>query len=120
MPVKAITDNYTGEVKDRRENFGDQQIVYVGWDRHLMFPAPFAFLVPRDMPFSALMAEVLPVSFSVHPDWSQINWDQVQWLLNGASFTPNPNQSLLAQGIDHKSVLRFQTPELKGFQDAGV
>lgn len=120
MPVYAITPDYKGEVKDRKENFGDNQVVYVGWDHHLMFPAPFAFLLPMDMPFKAMIEEVLPVSFSVHPEWEKIDWSTVEWMLDGKVFKPDFDKSLGEQGVGHKSIMRFNTPELKGFQGAGV
>ena len=120
MPVHAITPNYKGEVKDKKENFGDNQVVYVGWDHHLMFPAPFAYLVPPEMPFEGLLYQVMPVSFSVHPEWREIDWSTVEWMLDGKLFQPDFKLSLADQGVGHKSVLRFHTPQLKGFQSAGV
>ena len=55
MAVAAITEDYAGERKDRVENFHCNQLVYIGWDHHLMFCAPVAFatvfhvrLLPRE------------------------------------------------------------------------
>ncbi|MBS97503.1 MAG: phenol hydroxylase [Oceanospirillaceae bacterium] len=120
MPVHAITPDYKGEVKDRLENFHGNQIVYVGWDHHLMFCAAFAYPLPPETPFRTLRDEVMPEAFSLHPEWSRINWDTVTWLRNGEPFEPQLDVSLADQGIDHKSLLRFQTPELKGYKGAGV
>ena len=39
MPIQAITPDYKGEVLDKFENFHGNQVVYVGWDHHLMFCA---------------------------------------------------------------------------------
>lgn len=120
MPVHAITPDYQGEVLDKRENFGDNQVVYVGWDHHLMFCAAFAYPLPPQMPFSALLNEVMPSTFSLHPEYEEINWETAEWLLDGQPFIPQMDVSLIDQGINHKSLLRFHTPELKGFQGAGV
>lgn len=120
MSVIAITPDYQGEMRDRVENFHGNQLVYVGWDHHLMFCAPFAYPLPPDMPFAALRDEVIAEAFSLHPEWSKIDWQQATWLLDGQPFTPDPAKSLKDQGIGHKSVLRFQTPGLNGFQNAGV
>ena len=120
MPVYAITPEYKGEVKDMRANFGDNQVVYVGWDHHLLFAAPFAYPVPPQMPFKALLTEVMPTTFSDHPEFEQINWNEVEWVLDGQPFIPQMDVSLQDQGIGHKSALRFHTPDLKGFQGAGV
>lgn len=120
MPVKAITPDYRGQVRDTLANFHGNQIVYVGWDHHLMFCAPFAYALPPTMPFKTLRDEVMPEAFSLHPEYAAIDWNKTTWLLNGQAFTPDLEKGLAEQGIDHKSVLRFQTPDLKGYQGAGV
>lgn len=120
MPVQAITSEYRGEVRDRVENFHGNQLVYVAWDRHLMFCAPFTYPVSPDLSFRDLRDSVMPEAFSLHPEWQQIDWSRATWLLDGEPFVPQLDVSLKAQGIGHKSVLRFQTPDLKGFQSAGV
>src|SRR5690554_1103150 len=120
MPVHALSADYTGAVRDRQENFHGNQLVYVGWDHHLMFCSAFTYPVPPEASFRTLRDEVMPEAFSLHPEWDQINWDTTTWLLNGKPFEPQLDLSLKDQGIDHKSLLRFQTPELKGYQGAGV
>ena len=116
MAVRAITENYIGERMDRVENFHGNQVLYVGWDHHLMFCAPVAFPVPPEMPFGKVVEELIPGAFSLHPEFDQVDWENVQWHLNGESFTPDPAATLAEQGIDHKSVLRFATPGLNGIK----
>lgn len=120
MPVKAITPDYQGEKLDKFENFHGNQVVYVGWDHHLMFCAPFAYPVSPEMPFQTLLTEVMPEAFGLHPEFQDIDWESVQWKLDEADFIPQPQVGLAAQGIGHKSVLRFHTPGLNGYQGAGV
>ncbi len=120
MAVAAITDDYTGERLDRVENFHGNQIVYLGWDYHLMFCAPFAFPLPPDMPFGALIEEVIPGAYSQHPEFESIKWEEAVWHLNGEPFEPNLDASLIDQGIDHKSILRFATPGLDGIKGTGT
>ena len=120
MPVRAITPDYKGEVLDRQENFGGNQLVYVGWDHHLMFCAAFAYPVSPEMTFSALLNDVMPTSFNLHSEFSDINWDNAEWLLDSQPFIPQMDVSLKDQGINHKSLLRFNTPELKGYKGAGI
>jgi phenol hydroxylase P4 protein len=120
MPVHAITPDYKGEVLDKQENFGGNQLVYVGWDHHLMFCAAFAFPLPPATPFSALLNDVMPTAFNPHAEFADINWDTVEWLLDGQPFIPQMDVSLKDQGINHKSLLRFNTPELKGYKGAGI
>ncbi|WP_372833605.1 phenol hydroxylase subunit P4 [Pontibacterium sp.] len=120
MAVKAITPDYKGEVLDKFENFHGNQVVYVGWDHHLMFCAPFAYPVPPEMTFETLRSEVMAEAFSLHPEYAQIDWDKASWMLDGETFTPQADVALKDQGVGHKSVLRFSTPDLKGYQGAGV
>ncbi len=120
MPVQAITPDYVGDVKDKVENFHGNQVVYAGWDEHLMFPAAFAWPVPPEMRFGDFREQVMEEAFSLHPEWEQINWDSTIWLLDNEPFTPDPDKSLQAQGVGHKSLLRFRTPGLNGFKGMGV
>lgn len=120
MAVIAITPDYKGEVLDKVENFNGNQLVYIGWDHHLMFCAAFAYPVPPEMTFETLRTEVLAEALSLHPEYAQINWDTASWKLDGADFTPQAGVALKDQGIGHKSALRFSTPELTGYQGAGV
>ena len=119
MPVAAITDDYTGERLDLVENFHGNQVVYVGWDHHLMFCAPVALAIPPDTPFSTLRDEMLPGAFNLHPDFAEVDWDKVQWHLNGEAFQPDYDKSLIEQGVDHKSIIRFATPGLDGIKGSG-
>lgn len=120
MSVVAITPDYKFEAKDRFEKFHGNQIVYVGWDHHLMFCAAFAYPLPPTTTFADLRDKVMPEGFAVHPEYSKINWETATWLLDNEPFKPQLDKSLEEQGIGHKSLLRFQTPELKGYKNAGV
>ena len=119
MPVSAFTNDYSGERLDRVENFHGLQIVHVAWDRHLLFCAPVAFMLPPDAPFSVLLEENIPAAYSQHPEFPDINWDEVEWRLNGEIFVPQPEVGLIDQGVDHKSIIRFATPGLNGIKGAG-
>lgn len=114
MTTVAITPDYMGEMKDTMDKFHGNQIVYFGWDHHLKFCAPLAFPLPPDMPFAAVLSDVLPGGFGLHPEFMAIDWSQVQWLKNGQPWTPDPARSLIDNGIDHKTSLRFATPALTG------
>lgn len=120
MSVQAIVPDYRGVVRDRFENFHGNQLVYVAWDKHLMFCAPFAFPVPPEMSFKSLLTDVATDVFAVHPEFDQLDWSKAEWLLDGQPFIPQMDVALKDQGISHKSVLRFQTPELKGYMGADI
>ncbi|WP_221797131.1 phenol hydroxylase subunit P4 [Oceanobacter mangrovi] len=120
MAVNAIVPDYSGEIKDKFENFHGNQVVYVDWAAHRLFPAPMSWPLPPDMPFVALREQVMAGTFGIHPEWPEIDWSRVEWTLDGEAFTPDEQQGLAEQGIGHKSMLRFHTPGLSGFQNAGV
>jgi phenol hydroxylase P4 protein len=120
MTVQAIVPDYKGEVLDRVENYHGNQLLYINWDHHLMFCAPFAYAVPPELPFRQLIEEVIVEAFGEHEEFIAIDWSTTEWLLNGQPFIPQMEVSLLEQGIDHKSLLRFTTPQLQGFQGAHI
>ncbi|MDO4694148.1 MAG: phenol hydroxylase subunit P4 [Eikenella sp.] len=120
MPVHAITPDYRGEVRDAQANFGGNILVYIGWDEHLLFCSAKAFPLPPNMPFAALKSEVMPQGFAQHPDFEHIKWDEVQWQLNGRPLQPDDGKTLEQLGFDHKSLLRFKTPGLNGWNGTGV
>ncbi|WP_432696231.1 phenol hydroxylase subunit P4 [Marinobacterium sp. YM272] len=120
MPVHAYTPDYTGTVRDKVENFHGNQLVYVCWERHLLFACPFAFLLSSQITFRQLRDEVMAEAYSAHPQWQQIDWDQALWTLSGEAFQPALDKTLEQQGIDHKASLRFSTPGLEGLFGAGI
>jgi len=115
MAVTAIGE-YPVLPRDVKENFHGNIMVFVGWDQHLMISSPMAFPLPPDMPFGALVKDVMPAAFAPHPDWEKIDWNKVNWLLNGEPFEPDMEKSLADNGIDHKSVIRLRTPGLNGIK----
>lgn len=110
---------YVGEVKDRVENFHGNRVVYVHWERHLLFCAAIALPLPPAMPFRALLEDVLPGIYGVHPEFRAVDWSRATWALDGKPFAPDPGQSLEENGIGHKSLLRFETPGLDGIRGSG-
>jgi phenol hydroxylase P4 protein len=115
MPVQAIRPDYRGEDKDRVELFHGQQLLYIGWDQHTMVCAPIALPLPPDLPFGALVEQVLPTTaYAQDPEWPHIDWSRVQWLRSGQPFKPDPAKSLADNGLGHKALLRWRTPGLAG------
>ena len=112
-------NGYEAEMLDRRENFHGNQLVYLHWAKHNSFCAPLAFPFPPDMPFAAVREQIIPTFYGMHPDFARIDWAKVEWTLDGAPFTPDPAQGLTAQGVDHKSIIRFRTPGLDGYRGSG-
>jgi len=114
MSVVALKP-YNFPAKDARENF-PAPLLYIGWEDHLMICAPVCLPLPPDIPFGALPTAVLPGVYGYHPDFEQIDWEQVQWFKSGQPWTPDPAQSLADNGLKHKDVIRFRTPQLTGIK----
>ncbi len=114
MPVIALKPGYSGPVADAEDRFHGKRLLYVGWEDHLLFSAPVCLPLPADMPFGALLSEVLPGVYGIHPDFAKVDWPSVQWFDSGRPFRPDPEKSLADNGLVHKSVIRFRSPGLEG------
>jgi phenol hydroxylase P4 protein len=115
MTVKALQPNYKGEVKDRVELFHGNQLLYIGWDQHMMICAPIALSLSPTTLFGDLVSHVLPTTaYAHHPDWSKVDWGKAEWLRSGKSFEPDLKGSLAENGLGHKAILRLRTPYLSG------
>ncbi|RJG02489.1 phenol hydroxylase subunit P4 [Noviherbaspirillum sedimenti] len=119
MPVVSIK-LYPVDNKDRKENFHGAQLLYVGWDKHLLFYAPTVFCLPPDTRFRDVVETHLANAYGVHPEFSGIDWNQVCWLKSGQPWTPDMDKSIAENGLEHKDVLRFQTPGRDGLAGVGV
>lgn len=119
MAVKAAFEGYTGPIPDAVENFHGNQLVYVAWDNHLMFPSAAALPLPPQMPFGALVKEVLPSVYGPHPDFEKIQWADAKWTVDGKAFTPKLDVSLADNGVGHKALIRLATPGLNGIGGIG-
>ena len=118
MTTRAL-NGYDIAARDRVENFHGNQLTYVHWEDHLSFCSAMAFPLPPAMPLGALLKEILPAHYGMHPDWAAIDWAAVNWQLDGKPFAPDPAKSLAENGFRHKSLLRFWTPGLMGFRNSG-
>ncbi|WP_175884140.1 phenol hydroxylase subunit P4 [Burkholderia sp. BCC0044] len=116
MAVIALKP-YDFPVKDAVEKF-PAPLLYVCWENHLMFPAPFCLPLPPDMPFGALAASVLPPVYGYHPDFAKIDWDRVEWFRSGERWAPDAAKSLADNGLGHKDLISFRTPGLDGLGGA--
>lgn len=118
MSVVAISPDYEAHtvVRDARANFHGNIVVYVHWEKHLSFCSALAFPLPPDMPFSAFVDNVVKPHYAAHPDAARIDWDAVIWEIDQEKVSPDLGKSLQANGVGHKSLIRFWTPGLDGYQ----
>ena len=111
MTVRAIHNNYQFEPLDLQKNYGDQFLLYVGWDHHTLFCSAHAMLASPQQTTGG---------FAQHPDFAKIDWSKVQYTLDGQTISPESTKTLAELGFGHKSLLRFVTPELNGYNDSYV
>lgn len=103
---------YDFKPRDLVENFHGKQIVYATWDRHMLFAAPFLICVPPETTFREFVEGPLAQLLSIDPDAAAIDWSAALWQKGNDIFTPDFDQSLAANGIAHKELLRLRTPGL--------
>lgn len=117
MPVVSLKE-YVGVPRDLVRNFNGKQLVYVSWDNHLLFAAPFLLCLPPETRFGELVDGPLAALVQPDPDAAAIDWTQVEWLKSNEPWTPDFSRSLADNGIGHKDQLRFRTPGLDTLRDA--
>ncbi|WP_171430100.1 phenol hydroxylase subunit P4 [Acinetobacter lactucae] len=120
MTVRAIHNNYQFEPLDLQKNYGDQFLLYVGWDHHTLFCSAHAMLASPQQTFGQLIEQQITGGFAQHPDFAKIDWSKVQYRLDGQIISPESTKTLAELGFSHKSLLRFVTPELNGYNDSYV
>ncbi len=120
MAVRAITPEYRFAARDAQSNYGDNILLYIGWDHHTLFCSAKAFLISPDATFQQLLDELMPAGFSQHPEFAQIDWSKTQFNLDRQQIQPQAQQRLSELGFGHKSLLRFMTPGLTGYNGSHV
>ena len=80
---------------------------------------PMCVPLSPQTPFGGVIDTVLPMIDGVHPDFADLNWNEVQWSTKHGPFTPVLNRSLAEHGFRHKQQIRFRTPGLDGYNGAG-
>jgi phenol hydroxylase P4 protein len=107
---------YPLRVADAEDRFHGNRLIYVAWEHHLMYAAPFCLPLPPTLPFGALVRDVLPDLYGEHPEFELIDWQRVEWSNSGRRFRPDFGKSLEQHGLAHKSLIRFRTPALDGIK----
>ncbi len=115
MAIQSIGE-YPIIMKDKVENFHGNQLVFIYWHAHRVVCSPRAFPFPPEMPFGALLTDIIPLTYSIEPDFEYLDFEttEVIWEVDGAVITPDFSKSLKENGVGHKSIIRFTTPSLTG------
>ena len=118
MALQALSPDYEQKIeyRDLEKNFHGNRVVYVHWEEHLSFCSALAFPLPPDMPFGAFVEAIVKGHYNAHPDFETIDWDKVEWMIDGVRVKPDPGKSLADHGVGHKSLIRFWTPGLNGYK----
>lgn len=114
----AARKEYVGVPRDVVANFHGKQLLYVSWDQHLLFAAPFLLCLPPETRFGDIVAGPLSQLLQADPDAAAIDWAKVEWLKRGRPWTPDFAKSLAENGVTHKEQLRFRTPGLNSLMSA--
>lgn len=103
---------------DTQDKFHGAQLLYIGWEDHLMFCAPFCWPVPPAMRFGDIPQALLAPAYGAHPDFAKIDWSKVEWYDSGSGrrLAPDLDKSVAENGLKHKDSLRFRTPGLTGIK----
>lgn len=117
-PTDALTSigDYPLRQADIQERYHGNQLVYLHWENHLMYAAPFCVPLPPTLPFGAMVREVLPELYGEHPEFESIDWHRTQWFKSNRRFRPDFGKSLEHHGLGHKCLIRFRTPALEGIR----
>ena len=107
---------YPLRVQDTEDRFFGKRLVYLSWEHHLMYCAPFCVPLPPTLPFGALVRDVLPELYGEHPEFEAIDWHRTLWFNSNSRFVPDFGKSLKHHGITHKALIRFRTPLLDGIR----
>lgn len=114
MAVAAVR-TYEFAPKDTADKF-PAPLLYVGWEDHLMFCAPFCVPFPPTLKFGDMCRGAFAGIFGAHPDFAKIDWDKAEWFKSGRPWQPDHAKSLAENGLGHKDVIRFRTPGLTGLR----
>lgn len=106
--------DYPMRQRDQEDKFHGKRLIFLSWENHLMYAAPFAVPLPPNLPFGALVRDVLPLLYGEHPEFEAIDWHRTHWFNSNKRFIPDFGKSLEHHGLSHKSLIRFRTPSLEG------
>ena len=115
MAIQSIGE-YPIIMKDKIENFHGNQLVYIFWHGHRVVSSPRVFPLPPEMPFGALLTDIITITYNIEPDFEHLDFDKTEviWEIDGKVITPDFSKSLKENGVGHKSVIKFITPSLTG------
>lgn len=115
MAIQSIGE-YPIIMKDSVDKFHGNQLVYLYWYGHRVVSSPRAFPLPPEMPFGAIVSDLIPITYKIEPDFKDLDFDKTEviWEIDGKVVVPDFSKSLKENGVGHKSFITFITPSLTG------
>ena len=114
MAIKS-TKEFVGVPRDAEEHYDGNRIVYVSWDRHLLFAASLMTCVSKDMLLRDYLEGPIRDLLANDPDVGQLDFEKATWLKANQPWRPQFDKSLAENGVGHKEHLRFDTPGLNSY-----
>ena len=107
MAVKALYE-YDHPSRDRIENFGEDQLLYVHWLDNPLFCSAAAFRAPRTMPFGTFVSDMVVPWARSDPDFDPGSISR--WFLGDEPIDASSSEQTLEElGVGHKGLLKFRT-----------
>lgn len=103
MTVRAIGE-YEFVSSSRAELYGDDQLVHFYWNHNMWFCAPYCVRVPKAMPWSVFISQVVYPLWGGDPDFDAATAN-FTWELDHEALTPSDDATLADLGVVHKSLL---------------
>ena len=115
MATQSIGE-YPIIMKDSLDKFHGNQLVFIYWYGHRVVCSPRAFPLAPEMPFGALLTDIIPISYNIEPDFKELDFNKTEviWEVDGKVINPDFSKSLKENGVGHKSFITFITPSLIG------
>ncbi len=80
--------DYPMRQRDSEDKFYGKRLIFLSWENHLMYAAPFCVPLPPSLPFGALVRDVLPMLYGEHPEFEAIDWHRAHWFNSKQALHP--------------------------------
>lgn len=97
---------YNFPSRDRIELYGDDQLVHVFWEGSVFIAGPACFRVPRAIPWSEFVSDVVGPWAEADPAYDAAKVGH--WRIDDTPIDPKPTDTLEKLGVEHKGLLKFR------------
>jgi len=97
---------YNFPSRDRIELYGNDQLVHVFWEGSVFIVGPACFRVPRAIPWSEFVSDVVGPWAEADPAYDPAKVGH--WRIDDTPIDPKPADTLEGLGVEHKGLLKFR------------